>query len=127
MRTGLAPQLHQIVAGRCDRVTPREMLVAANTGDDLVREALQRAATWIGIAAANVVTVLHPDLVVLGGGVADLGDLLTSTVRDVILHRVGMFPADNVQVVRSQLGDSAGLMGAIALAQSPLRTESTTT
>jgi len=127
MRTGLAPQLHQLVAGQCDRVTPREMLSAAGAGDELVREALQRAATWIGIAAANVVTVLHPDLVVLGGGVAELGDLLTSTVQSVIRDRVGMFPTDTVQVVRSQLGDSAGLMGAIALAQSPLLTESTIT
>jgi glucokinase len=103
------------------------MLAAADAGDQLVREALQRAATWVGIAAANVVTVLHPDLVVLGGGVAELGDLLTSTVQSVIHDRVGMFPTDAVQVVRSQLGDSAGLMGAIALAQSPLLTESTTT
>ena len=93
------------------------MLAAAEAGDQLVREALQRAATWIGIAAANVVTVLHPDLVVLGGGVAELGDLLTSTVQSVIHDRVGMFPTDAVQVVRSQLGDSAGLIGAIALAQ----------
>ena len=120
MRTGLAPKLHQLVAGQCDRITPREMLAAADAGDELVREALQRAAIWIGIAAANVVTVLHPDLVVLGGGVAELGDLLTSTVRDVIRNRVGMFPTDSVQVVRSQLGESAGLMGAIALAQSPV-------
>ena len=117
MRTGLAPKLHQLVAGQCDRITPREMLAAAEAGDQLVREALQRAATWIGIAAANVVTVLHPDLVVLGGGVAELGDLLTSTVQSVIHDRVGMFPTDAVQVVRSQLGDSAGLIGAIALAQ----------
>ncbi len=68
-------------------------------------------------AAANVVTVLHPELVVIGGGVAELGDLLTSTVQSVIHDRVGMFPTDAVQVVRSQLGDSAGLIGAIALAQ----------
>jgi glucokinase len=127
MRTGLAPQLHHLVAGQSDRVTPREMLVAADAGDELVREALQRAATWIGIAAANVVTVLHPDLVVLGGGVAELGDLLTSTVQDVIRDRVRMFPTDAVQVVRSQLGDSAGLIGEIALAQTPLLTQRTTT
>lgn len=119
MLTGLAPQLHHLVAGQCDRVTPREMLAAADAGDALIREALQRAASWIGIAAANVVTVLHPDLVVLGGGVAELGDLLTTTVRDVIRDRVGMFPTDTVQVVRSQLGETAGLMGAIALAQTP--------
>jgi glucokinase len=126
MRSGLAPQLHQLVAGQSDRVTPREMLAAAGAGDELVREALQRAATWIGIAAANVVTALHPHLIVLGGGVAELGDLLTSTVQDVIRDRVGMFPTESVQVVRSQLGESAGLLGAIALSQTLLLTQRTT-
>jgi len=93
------------------------MLAAADAGDELVREALDRAATYIGIAAANVVTILHPDLIVLGGGVAELGELLSNRVRQVIQQRVGMFPTDNIRVERSQLGELAGLMGAIALAQ----------
>jgi len=36
---------------------------------------------YIGIAAANVVSTLHPDMIVLGSGVAEIGDLLTTTVR----------------------------------------------
>jgi glucokinase len=83
----------------------------------LVREALVQAATYIGIAAANVVTILHPELIVLGGGVAELGEILITQVRRVIQDRVGMFPTDHVRVEYSQLGDRAGLAGAIALAQ----------
>jgi len=64
----------------------------------------------------NDVSILHPDLVVLGGGVAELGDILLDTVRGVIAARVGMFPTDNVEVARSLLGDQAGVMGALALA-----------
>ena len=116
LRNGLAPRLHELVAGNADRVTPREMLAAAEAGDQLVREALDRAATYIGIAAANVVVILHPDLIVLGGGVAELGEVLTARVRQVIQRRVGMFPTDNVRVELSLLGDLAGIMGAVALA-----------
>ncbi len=115
MRSGLAPKLHALVEGNADRVTTREMVQAADQ-DLAIREAIERAATYIGIAAANVVTCLHPDLIVLGGGVAEIGDLLTTTVRQVITERVGMFPTDTVRVERSLLGDKAGVVGAVALA-----------
>jgi glucokinase len=117
MRSGLAPALHALVAGSDEGVTPREMAAVAEH-DLLIREAIVDAARAIGIAAANVVTILHPDLIVLGGGVAEIGPLLSDTVRQVIRDRVQMFPTDQVRVERSLLGDRAGLCGAIALALS---------
>lgn len=117
MNMGLAPRLREMVDGRADRVSPREMREAAEAGDEAVAESLERAARLIGIAAANIVTVLHPELIVLGGGVSRLGDVLLQPVRDVIKSRVKMLPTENVEVKCSQLGDQAGLMGAIALAQ----------
>lgn len=116
LRAGQAPKLFELVEGHGDRVTPREMLAAAHAGDVHVAQAIRRAATFVGIAAANVVTMLHPDLIVLGGGVAELGELLLDVVRDTISQRVGMFPADDIRVEKSQLGERAGLLGAVALA-----------
>jgi len=54
--------------------------------------------------------------VVLGGGVAEAGEFWTSAVRAVIAERVGMFSTEGVQVVRSLLGEHAGVMGAVSLA-----------
>jgi glucokinase len=116
MLSGRAPQLYEIVAGDPGGVTPKEMTLAAEAGDTEVREALIRAARYVGIGVANVVTILHPDLVVLGGGVAEIGDLLFDTVREVVRNRVGMFPTDDVRIERSQLGADAGMLGGIALA-----------
>ncbi|MCA8989599.1 MAG: ROK family protein, partial [Planctomycetaceae bacterium] len=115
MQSGLAPALHSLVEGRVERVSTKQMVAVADQ-DPYIREALQDAAHLIGIAAANIVTILHPDLIVLGGGVAGIGTLLTETVRQVIANRVGMFPTDNVRVEQSLLGEQAGLRGAIALA-----------
>lgn len=120
MLTGLAPQLHAIVGGHVDRITPREMLAAAEAGDERIRDSLERAGCYLGIAVANVVTILHPDLIVFGGGVAESGDILLDKARQTIRERVGMFPTDGVQIERSLLGDQAGLLGAIALAQNSL-------
>lgn len=112
-----APRLHELCDGSASKVSPATMGIAARAGDASVAAAIQRAAEWLGIGAANLVTVLHPDLIVLGGGVAELGDLLLNPVRETIRWRVGMFPTAAVRVERSALGDKAGLMGGIALAR----------
>ena len=114
--SGQAPGLFDIVDGDPARVTPREMAQAADAGDEAVREALVRAAETIGIGVANVVSVLHPEMVVLGGSVAGIGTLLFETVRQVVRRRVGMFPTEGVQIEPSLLGDQAGAWGGIALA-----------
>ena len=72
------------------------------------QEALKRGA--------DIVVMLHPELVVLGGSVAQIGDLLFDTVREVVVRRVGMFPVDDIRILPSQLGNRAGIFGGIALA-----------
>jgi glucokinase len=116
MKSGLAPKLFEIVGGDAAAIGPKEMALAAEGGEATVRDAIVRAARYLGIGAANLVTALHPELVVLGGGVAAIGDLLLNTVRDEISQRVRMFPPDDVRVERSLLGDKAGIWGGIALA-----------
>ena len=116
MRSGLAPRLRELTEGSLDRITPREMAAAAQAGDEAVRHAIVRAAGYLGIGVANLVTALHPELVVLGGGVAAIGPLLFDTVRAVVRERVRMFPADGIRIEPSLLEDKAGLYGAIALA-----------
>lgn len=121
MRIGLAPKLHQLVNGCGDDVTSKTMSLAAKE-DPAILEAIIDAATYVGIAVANVITTLHPELVVLGGGVAQLGDVLINTVRRVVADRVRMFPTDPIEILGSQLGERAGVMGAIALAHGPVET-----
>jgi glucokinase len=114
--SGQAPKLHAIVRGDAGRVTPKEMAAAAQAGDERVAEAIVRAASYLGIGVANLVTALHPDMVVLGGGAAGIGELLFETVRNTVRERVRMFPTDGVRIEPSLLGDKAGALGGIALA-----------
>ena len=116
MHSGLAPRLHELVGGEASAVGPKEMAAAAAAGDNNVREAIVRAARYLGIGASNLVTALHPQMIVLAGGVAAIGDLLIETIRAEIRERVRMFPPDDVRVERSMLGDQAGVLGGIALA-----------
>jgi glucokinase len=113
---GQAPKLHELVGGDVSRITPKEMAEAAGYGDGAVRDAIIRAAGYLGIGIANIVTAIHPDLIVLGGRVSQIGPLLFETVESTMRERVRMFPPDNVRIKPSLLGDKAGILGAIALA-----------
>ena len=116
MLSGQAPNLHELAKGEASAVTPREMAAAAEAGDEAVREAIVRAAQYLGSGVANIVVILHPDLIVLGGGVAAMGPLLFDTVRQTLRERVGMLPTDEIAIKPSMLGDRAGALGGIALA-----------
>lgn len=113
---GQAPKLHEIVHGDLSLVSPKTMAEAAEAGETAIREAIVRAAQYLGIAVSNVVVTLHPDLIVLGGGVAGIGPLLFDTVRETMQSRVRMFPVDDIRIEPSMLGEKAGMLGGIALA-----------
>lgn len=80
------------------------------------RPLFTRAGESLGIAVANMISALHPDLVVFGGGLAALGDLLLGPVRPTVDARVRMFSPAAVRLERSALGEKAGVLGALALA-----------
>ena len=116
MKSGHAPHLYDMVEADADRITPRLLAQAAAAGDTSVREALVRAARFLGIGVANVIAVIHPELVVLGGEVAGVGPLLIETVRREVRERVRLLPVDSVRIEGSALQDKAGLWGGVALA-----------
>lgn len=116
MLMGLAPALHDAVEGDPGRVTAEVMGEVADQ-DEPVRQAILHAASYVAIGVANVVTTVHPELVVIGGGVARLGELLLGCIRQDVRDRVGrLFPVDDIRIENSLLGSKAGVLGAIALA-----------
>lgn len=115
MLMGLAPELHNLVNGDTNRVTS-ELMARAAADDEPVMDAIMQAADYLAIGVANVMVTLHPELVVLGGGVANMGDLLFNRVRAQVRQRVRMIPTESVRIEPSDLGSNAGVMGSIALA-----------
>ncbi len=118
LRSGQAPKLFELTGGDAGQVAPETMGEAARSGDQAVTRELERIAGLVGIAAANVVVALHPELIVFGGGVAGLGDLLFDGIRETIADRVRVFPTDDIRVEPAELGADAGLIGVLAWAAS---------
>ena len=116
MLMGLAPHLHDAVNGDPGEIDVEVMGRVADQ-DASVRDAILNAASDIAIGIANIITTIHPELVVIGGGVANLGPLLFDRIRHDVEDRVGrLFPVDDISIERSQLGEKAGVLGAVALA-----------
>ena len=87
------------------------MAQAAAEGDEDVRLEIERATELLGIGIANMVSALHPDQIVLGGGVAQMGEILLETVRKTVVEQVKMVPLQNLEIKFSKLGDQAGGSG----------------
>lgn len=114
IRMGQAPDLNDRAGGDLNLVTTELM---SSCSDEAVGRAIERVGRYIGIGAANLVTVLHPQMVVLAGGLAQMGDLLTGPIRVELRRRVKMFPVDGVRVEVSLTGHRAGILGGLALAR----------
>jgi glucokinase len=100
------------IAAACGTETAEAGVVAARAGDARALAGFAEVGRWIGIALASMVTIVTPDTVVIGGGVAAAGDLLLDPIRAEIRQRVFMTSIDRLEVVTAQLGTWAGAIGA---------------
>ncbi len=96
----------------CGTGTVLEAVTAARSGDARALEGLGRVGRDLGIGIANLIVVLTPDRVVVGGGVAGAGDLLLDPVREEVRRRVHVTDLDQVEIVAARLGTWAGAIGA---------------
>lgn len=113
---GDASALRQLAGGDPARVTSELVAQAAQSGDTLAREVLARAARYLGMGLANIVTALDPEVVAVGGGVAQLGDVLLAPAFAEARRNMYPFHAQRVRLAASALGDTAGVTGALLLA-----------
>lgn len=111
-----------VVAAAAGRTTMEEVIAGIEAGDEGCIAAVDEAATYLGIGLANVVTILGPERIVVGGGVAEAGEVLLGPIREAVRQRVTLVPRDQVEVVPALLGSEAGAIGAaLAAIESPTR------
>jgi glucokinase len=89
---------------------------AAIEGDELALNIFRKVGTYLGIAVANVVNTLNPEMIVIGGGVSAAFDLFAARAREEMQKRAFPVPAQRCQIVKAECGDDAGLLGAAWLA-----------
>jgi glucokinase len=97
-------------------LTAAAIASAANGGDEFARAVFKRVGVYLGVAAANIVNTLNPEMIVIGGGVSAAFDLFAPTMREEMTKRAFPVPAQRCQIVKAECDDDAGLLGAAWLA-----------
>lgn len=100
------------IAAACGTDTVEAAVEAAQGGDARALDGLARVGRYLGIGIANMITVISPDRVVIGGGIAASGELLLGPVRAEVRRRVQTTSLSEVEIVRAELGTWAGAIGA---------------
>ncbi len=98
----------------------KEVFAAANGGDAAAAQAVSETATYLATGIASAVNLLDPEVVVIGGGMADAGNPFMETVRAGVNERVHAGLTDRVRVEPAVLGNRAGLLGAAMLVRNRL-------
>jgi glucokinase-like ROK family protein len=95
-----------------EKITALEVAEAARRGDLHAQEILRRAGTHIGIAIAGLINLFNPSVVIIGGGVAQVGDVLTVPIRQAVRERAMRASEQSVRITTGMLGRRSLLIGA---------------
>ena len=113
---GRGAQILAAAGGDVAGITAVTVAAAAAAGDDTAQSIICRAARYLGIGIANIINLLNPSLVVLGGGVMNIGEPVWQNLRTEVRARTLEEAGKSVRLAAAELGGRAGVMGAIALA-----------
>jgi glucokinase len=109
-------QMLELAGGCLTNITAETVVAAARRGDEPARQVLEETARYLGKGFANIVSILNPQMIVLGGGLMQAGDLLLEGIRQEMLRWAQPLAARQVRIELTQLGEDAGLLGAARLA-----------
>lgn len=113
-----AAGLLDLAGGEVDGITGQMVTEAARAGDPLGRAAFERIGYWLGLGLVDLVQILDPQVLVVGGGVSEAGEILLGPTRAAYQGSFGArgsFPVAEVR--QAQMLDSAGVVGAADLAR----------
>jgi glucokinase len=100
------------IAAACGTATAEEAVRAARAGDARALAGLADVGRYLGIGIANMIAVITPDRIVIGGGIAAAGDLLFEPIWAEVRRRVHITSLESVTLVAAELGTWAGSIGA---------------
>ncbi len=108
----LTPVFDKVLAGDLGELSIKKLFLAAREKDEVALEVLGETARYLAIGLTGVVNLLNPNLVIIGGGVADGAAGFVETVAQELGSRVCDSTVDGLRVVKAALGNNAGFIGA---------------
>jgi len=104
-----------IVGGNLAKITPKTISDAYRRGDELAEEVWLEIGNYLGAFFSGLVNLLNPQVIIIGGGIAQVGNILFSTIKKTIDERSFSLLAKDVKVIPAKLGKDAGIISCASL------------
>ncbi|TDU71003.1 glucokinase [Prosthecobacter fusiformis] len=99
-----------------EECTPKKIADAAKAGDDIARQIWEEIAEWLGTSLSSIAWLLNPDAFVIGGGVAQAGDLIFDPLKRKVQSMLSTVVWERLQIVPARFSNESGIIGNAALA-----------
>jgi glucokinase len=118
VREGQKTVLTEMLGDDLDNLRSGDLRKAIKRGDKFVERVVEEAAEYTGIAVANIINLINPEVVVLGGGlISALDDEMMAIISETALDYAMPGTTKGIEIVGSKLGDDAGIVGGAVLAR----------
>ena len=108
-------QILKLANGRIEAITPQLVCEAAKAGDPAACQVFERAGHALGLGLVSLADIVAPARIIVGGGIAQAGDLLLEPARKVVRERAFPPRIRTVEIVQAALGDLSAVFGAAAM------------
>jgi len=121
MEAGVATAIRRYAGRDANKVTAQAVFLAAQDGDYIAHEIISRTAYYVGVGLVNIVNIFNPELILIGGGLSNMGSLLLDPAIEVVRENAFDISAKAVRIELAQLGDDAAALGSVALVIQEIR------
>jgi len=121
IKEGVATSILEYAEGDVEKVTAQVIYSAAEQGDSLAKELIARTGYYVGVGLANLINIFNPELIVIGGGLSNIGDMLLEPAFEVAEERAYKEAFQAVRFASAGLGRNSGVLGAAAFALQEMR------
>lgn len=107
--------LYKMIDGDLMKLEAKDIFDAAREGDAFSLELVDYEAEYLALGVANILNIINPEVVILGGGVALAGDILLNLMREKLNKYALPITLEDLKIVQGVLGNEAGIKGAVGL------------
>ena len=116
IKEGARTSILDYADGDVEKVTAQVIHSAAEQGDGLAKELIAQIGYYVGVGLANLINIFNPELIVIGGGLSNIGDMLLEPAFKVAEERAYKEAFEVVRFASAELGRNSGVLGAAAFA-----------
>ncbi len=116
IKEGVRTSILEYAEGEVEKVTAQVIHKAAEQGDSLAKELIARTGYYVGVGLANLINIFNPELIVIGGGLSDIGDMLLEPAFKTAGERAYKEAFQAVRFASPELGGNSGVLGTAVFA-----------